>query len=322
MEPYWNDVRMAQVKGRAVRICSHQELPLKERNVSIFTYISVFDRLAQESLGDPRENDRMKWAIPQEIWLRDSLDRATAQSYGLIVSAVKGEYAMTSDERLFFISERKKKLVENLTVVMKTAAADCTLNYKENRDGTFICRLLGNEGDFLYHPMLQKDIETSGKDNLGDIFTIPADELARVREAESKLRFEEEKEEEKEEPVASTAQGRAAAGEEPVVAQGRAAAGEEPPKPVAAEPPKPVAAEPPKPAAAPKRFVAKIKFGAKEYFISGVPDTTGKIPLFYVYNIEDKTFTKPIGTVQSEYDAVRKQWIPKKGTVNMKPPKQ
>lgn len=320
MEPYWNDVRMAQVKGRAVRICSHQELPLKERNVSIFTYISVFDRLAQESLGDPRENERMKWAIPQEIWLRDSLDRATAQSYGLVVSAVKGEYAMTSDERLFFISERKKKLVENLTVVMKTAAADCTLNYKENRDGTFICRLLGNEGDFLYHPILQKDIETSGKDNLGDIFKIPAEELAKVREAESKLRFEGE-EEEAEPVVRPSEQGRAAVGEAaPVVRpsdQGRAAAGE--PEPSAPPPPPP---PPPKPAAPVKPFVAKIKYGPKEYAIRGVPDSTGKISQFLIYELEDKTFAKPIGTIQSEFNPERKQWIPKKGTIDMTPPRQ
>ena len=194
MEPYWNDVRMAQVKGRAVRICSHQDLPLKERNVRIFTYLTVYSEEAQTTRGDPREGERMKWAIPQEIWVRDGINRATAESYGIRIRG--DDYPLTSDERLYYISERKKKLVENLIVVMKSAAADCLLNYEENKDGTFMCRMLGNEGDFLYHPNLQRDIETSKSDVIGDLFKVPEAELARIKAAQARLVFEEEKEEE------------------------------------------------------------------------------------------------------------------------------
>lgn len=38
MEPYWNDVRITQVIGRGVRMCSHKLLPLEERYVDIFRY--------------------------------------------------------------------------------------------------------------------------------------------------------------------------------------------------------------------------------------------------------------------------------------------
>jgi ribA/ribD-fused uncharacterized protein len=41
MEPYWNTVRTQQVKGRAVRICSHMDLPEKDQNVSIYTYCTT-----------------------------------------------------------------------------------------------------------------------------------------------------------------------------------------------------------------------------------------------------------------------------------------
>ena len=41
MEPYWNSVRTQQVKGRAVRICSHMDLPKEEQNVSIYTYCTI-----------------------------------------------------------------------------------------------------------------------------------------------------------------------------------------------------------------------------------------------------------------------------------------
>jgi SNF2 family DNA or RNA helicase len=41
MEPYWHEVRMIQMIGRAVRICSHKNLPKNERHVDIFRYKSV-----------------------------------------------------------------------------------------------------------------------------------------------------------------------------------------------------------------------------------------------------------------------------------------
>ena len=41
MEPYWNSSRIQQVIGRGIRYCSHKDLPLEERNVQIFIYISV-----------------------------------------------------------------------------------------------------------------------------------------------------------------------------------------------------------------------------------------------------------------------------------------
>ena len=39
LEPYWHPVREEQVIGRAVRICSHENLPEKDRNVKVLKYI-------------------------------------------------------------------------------------------------------------------------------------------------------------------------------------------------------------------------------------------------------------------------------------------
>ena len=41
MEPYWNEVRIEQVVGRAVRQCHHAQLPLEERRVDVFRYKMV-----------------------------------------------------------------------------------------------------------------------------------------------------------------------------------------------------------------------------------------------------------------------------------------
>ena len=40
LEPYWNMSRLDQVIGRAVRFCSHKDLPKSKRHVDIFIYIA------------------------------------------------------------------------------------------------------------------------------------------------------------------------------------------------------------------------------------------------------------------------------------------
>lgn len=37
-EPYWNEVRIEQVIGRALRFCQHKDLPMEERKVDVFRY--------------------------------------------------------------------------------------------------------------------------------------------------------------------------------------------------------------------------------------------------------------------------------------------
>lgn len=54
MEPYWNEVRVNQMVGRAVRQCSHEDLPMDQRTVNIYRYKSV------RSKGD-------KWTTDQYI---------------------------------------------------------------------------------------------------------------------------------------------------------------------------------------------------------------------------------------------------------------
>jgi SNF2 family DNA or RNA helicase len=43
MEPYWQEVRIEQMIGRAIRQCSHSDLPMEEREVNVFRYKSVRD---------------------------------------------------------------------------------------------------------------------------------------------------------------------------------------------------------------------------------------------------------------------------------------
>ena len=40
-EPHWNEVRFQQINGRGIRLCSHKNLPVGERNVAIYRYLSI-----------------------------------------------------------------------------------------------------------------------------------------------------------------------------------------------------------------------------------------------------------------------------------------
>ena len=42
MEPYWNISRISQIIGRAIRYCSHKDLPKRRNFVEVFLYISTY----------------------------------------------------------------------------------------------------------------------------------------------------------------------------------------------------------------------------------------------------------------------------------------
>ncbi len=71
MEPYWNPVRIDQVIGRARRICSHNNLPEKDRFVEVHMYLMTFPPEIHESLkrddvnGKPGTTDEYLYTISQ-----------------------------------------------------------------------------------------------------------------------------------------------------------------------------------------------------------------------------------------------------------------
>ena len=143
MEPYWNDVRLTQVKGRAVRINSHMELPVDQRDVSIYTYISVFPE-------GQKLDESLKGA---DALAEEDIQLATES---LKISNTK-EYTLTSDERLFLIAQRKKFLIDACQCLIKAAAVDCQLMHKENNE-SYECAIENGVGGFLSHPDVDTDI--------------------------------------------------------------------------------------------------------------------------------------------------------------------
>ena len=187
MEPYWNPVRTDQVKGRAVRICSHIDLNYSEspedneRTVEVFTYCSTF---APEALLHP-DGSTAFGRIDMAVLSGDGMKPSDAAKAGLpVIDGVK-DYVLTSDEYLYSLSESKKKLLQNIQDLMKTSAVDCQINQYENEeDGLGCITLPGTPEQYAYHPILSKDIaETSTKFKETDL----AAPLAQRAEAEAPL---------------------------------------------------------------------------------------------------------------------------------------
>jgi hypothetical protein len=127
MEPFWNYVRLEQVQGRAIRICSHKDLPLEDRNVEVYTYLMKF--------SEQQKRDRK---VDESIAIRD-----------------KG---LTTDQIIYTLMMTKRRLSEQMFDVMKSAAIDCLLNALEH--GSKSCFMITSGGPlFLYHPDYKEDIK-------------------------------------------------------------------------------------------------------------------------------------------------------------------
>ena len=136
MEPYWNNVRLDQVKGRAIRICSHKDLPYDERDVEIYTYCTVFSR-KQINSGEV------------DITLQTT------------------DGGQTSDQRVYGVSVGKDKINQSILQIMKESAVDCELNAADN--GRIQCFKIDTESSdkskadafanmYLFDPNLDVDI--------------------------------------------------------------------------------------------------------------------------------------------------------------------
>jgi len=126
MEPFWNEVRIKQVIGRAVRYESHIELPPKEQTVDVFRYVCVF--------------------TPQQ----------KKEFIGMFSGPKATREKITTDEYIQDLSFKKEELTDEISMVMKESAVDCTLN-KAFNEKEINCLNLGTEKGMSYYPDLKKD---------------------------------------------------------------------------------------------------------------------------------------------------------------------
>jgi hypothetical protein len=134
IEPYWHNVRIQQVIGRARRICSHQDLPEELRTVKVFLYISTLTEKQKTS--------------------EDNIELKTND-----ISKIDGVTPVTTDENLYEISTMKEKINTQILMAIKESAVDCSLYAGKNKDEPMVCYGFGKvESDhFSSYPSFEQD---------------------------------------------------------------------------------------------------------------------------------------------------------------------
>jgi hypothetical protein len=110
MEPYWHPVRETQIIGRARRICSHEELPEKDRFVKVFKYIST---LKEAFLQGPEASELLQHDQSKEL-----------------INGNREIY--TTDQALDEISKIKKRYNDAILKAVKESSIDCTFNVQQS----------------------------------------------------------------------------------------------------------------------------------------------------------------------------------------------
>ena len=128
VEPYWNPVRTKQVKGRAIRVGSHLQLPEKDRTVEIYQYLSIM--------------------TPEQL----ASDKNMQVDHD----------GNTSDQVLYNISSKKLEIMEYLLRLIKEVSVDCNINLAETRDNPdeFTCITHGSSpsrNEYTYVPDILKE---------------------------------------------------------------------------------------------------------------------------------------------------------------------
>ena len=134
IDPYWNNVRLEQVVGRARRICSHQSLPLEKQTVTVFLYLAV---LTEEQY------------MSSEMLRRFDTSKLDNTRY------------FTSDETLYEIACIKEHLNTKLLHAVKEASIDCATHVNSSGKENLTCLSFGNLNDptaFSYLPDIANDV--------------------------------------------------------------------------------------------------------------------------------------------------------------------
>lgn len=172
-EPFWNDVRIEQVVGRARRVNSHAALPKEQRNVEVFNYVAriseeqksgtwVSDysqslcnltdlRLDNETLEETNEVDH------------DTLrQRARSLLFSYSDEITKRDDGYSSDEMLMKIATKKNVLIQQFLTAMKEAAVDCVLHKAANKSNDIDVDCMKNiiqDGDYTFEPIITQQSE-------------------------------------------------------------------------------------------------------------------------------------------------------------------
>ena len=169
MEPYWNNVRITQVIGRARRIKSHVMLPEQHRNVRIFNYITKYtneqlnsswiEKVDEGELRlyrDNKDNGFVEEEQKEQTKPEDELKGFKKYASELAEEIKMSDEGLTSDEVLDKISKKKDLILGSFLRLLKETAIDCNFNKETNQTSdtslkNMVCYdKIAADGEFTY----------------------------------------------------------------------------------------------------------------------------------------------------------------------------
>ena len=121
LEPYWHEVRINQIIGRAVRAHSHADLPLNERNVDVFRYMCTFTKEMIKNSVTLRTKDKSK----------------------------------PTDKHVYDVAAKKDNIIQSVQRVMMAAAVDCKIH--KHRHPDVECMAFPDTDELAYNWDIDKD---------------------------------------------------------------------------------------------------------------------------------------------------------------------
>jgi len=153
LEPYWNNVRINQVFGRAIRLHSHDDLEPKERTVEEFIYLSVLPKgtNAREIYDSIKDWDNIGEINVDKFVeeLSKSKNKDTKDTIDAILTI--GD---SIDKDVFELMEKKYTISEKITDIIKTSALDCIPHTRDDKILNEKCIRFSNslENEISYFP--------------------------------------------------------------------------------------------------------------------------------------------------------------------------
>jgi hypothetical protein len=145
-ESQWNPADLDQAIGRAIRICSHADLPMDERTVKISVYLSVFTPEQQTGIEGPnivliRRNDMSlkRYDVEQPI-----------------------DTFMSTDEYMYEKAYEKDRINKSINTILKQAAIDCEIHRKLHAKNGEVIQCMrfdtaGKSEDLAFKPNYKTD---------------------------------------------------------------------------------------------------------------------------------------------------------------------
>ena len=129
LEPFWNFVRIDQVFGRAIRLYSHDELDIKDRNVEEYLYLATLP--SGETIEDIYHSIKGWQNVPKLKDVKKEIVESKHKEVKETIEMIQN-IGQTVDQKVFDIMERKYRVSKNIIDIIKESSLDCIQHTRDD----------------------------------------------------------------------------------------------------------------------------------------------------------------------------------------------